>query len=94
MPSIPSRALPCLALRRRVFPLPYRMQQCGQNKENFVKLSQNTNGTFFYDVSGNRLTSKQLVIIEIRLKIVIIENDIMGLIGVELGKKLFTPDIL
>ncbi len=49
----------------------------------------------FYDVSGNRLTSKQLVIIEIRLKIVIIENNIniMGLIGIELGKKLFTPDI-
>ena len=47
----------------------------------------------FYDVSGNRLTSKQLVIIEIRLKIVIIENDIMGLIGVELGKIIFTPDI-
>ncbi len=47
----------------------------------------------FYDVSGNRLTSKQLVIIERRLKKVIIENDIMGLIGVKLGKKLFTPDI-
>ena len=47
----------------------------------------------FYDVSGNRLTSKQNLIIEWSLKKVIIENDIMGLIVVEAGTLLFTPDI-